>query len=121
MKQVILDTNCLLYAVEKRIDPFENIQSMFDEEVEFIIPSGVVDELNSMTGKRTKQSLFASAMLKIIENKEIKPVSSTGKVDAWILNFAAKKKEIVVCTYDRQLRKNLKTLGVIVISLRGQR
>lgn len=121
MKQVILDTNCLLYAIEKRIDPFEAVKRLFEEPVEFVVSKGVLNELRSMAGQKTKKSLFASAALKLISAKEPRIEVDEGPVDGWIAGFASKNGNMAVCTYDRELRKNLKKLSVRVITLRRQR
>ena len=121
MKQVILDTNCLLYAIERRVDPFEAVKKLLDEPVEFVLSKGILNELKSMAGKKAKDSLFASAALKLISAKEARIEENEGPVDGWIARFAAKNGDVAVCTYDRQLRKNLKKLSVRVITLRGRR
>jgi len=90
---------------------------MFDEPIEVLVPEGVVNELKAMAGKKTKEALFASAALKLIKAKGIEAAPSEGPVDKWITDYAAKR-NAVVCTYDRQLRKNLKKLGVKGITLK---
>jgi rRNA-processing protein FCF1 len=138
-KTIVLDTNFLIAQFTQCIDIFNEIVKIADTEgfaFELIIPSKVLDELAALAGGKRKESTAASAAIQQLKRKiaegSVKVIKTQMPVDEWIINFVKMKTEermksqkttkstkptatetsIVICTNDKQLRENLKKLGV---------
>ncbi len=129
IKQVMLDTNALVFSVQNKVDFVSRITEMLEGcNFEFIIPSGVVDELQMMINSKsikTKDKLSAGISLKLISGlvnqRKIKVVDSDLPVDDWMIKQAKlpeNKGRLAVFTYDRPLKQYLKKLGVQLILLK---
>lgn len=121
---VIVDTNCLLYSVENKLDLFESISQAMEGKGKYsiIVPSSVISELMSMAGKTGKQAATATVAISIFSSREIHPIRTEMKADAWIKQISKQLSDLgktcYVCTYDKALKKNLKELGAVIISLK---
>jgi uncharacterized protein len=116
LKTVLLDTNFLLVPYQFKIDVFNRIEELLEQPHEFIVPSGVVGELENLGKGKGKEGAAARFGLKLIRHNKPKIVESEGNVDNWIVGHAVETGAIVA-TNDRKLRVKLKKNRVKVISL----
>ncbi|MDE1761837.1 MAG: hypothetical protein KGH59_01400 [Candidatus Micrarchaeota archaeon] len=115
MKIIILDTSSILFGLSNKTDAIQSVAENFPEySVE--VPSGVVRELTKISGGKKKESRQAKVALALIKSHGVKVVRSSGYVDSWILDNAAKSKAIV-CTNDIGLKRELKARGIMSVSL----
>ncbi len=115
-KKVLLDTNFLLVPYQFRIDIFEEIGELIDGPHSFILPSGVMGELEKLSKGKGKEGAAARFALKLLGARKPAEVKSSGNVDDWIVEYA-RGSGIVVATNDRRLRGRLKKNRVKVISV----
>lgn len=116
MKKVLLDTNFLLVPYQFKIDVFTKIEELLEQPHQFIVPSGVIGELEKLGKGKGKEGAAARLGLKLIAHNKPIVVESEGNVDNWILGYAGKT-GVIVATNDRKLRVKLKKNRVKVISL----
>ena len=115
-RKVLLDTNFLLVPYQFKLDIFTKIEEMLEAPHTFVVPTGVVGELENLSKGKGKEGAAARFGLKLLRLKEHESVESNGNVDNWIVDYA-KGKGIIVATNDRALRVKLKKNRVKVISL----
>lgn len=118
-KKVVLDTNFLLVPYQFGLDIFIEIERILEVPHEFIVPSGVVAELEGLGKGKGKEGAAARFALKLLGAHKCTSVESAGNVDGWILEYAPSEGALVA-TNDRSLRNRLKKRGVKVISLRSR-
>lgn len=117
-KIVILDSSAIMMLFEFSIN-LENELSRLLGGFHIIIPKPIVEELRLLAEHgKGKKRLIAKPALKLIERYEI--VYAPGGGDDSIL-FLAKKFNGVVLTNDRELRNQVKDLGLCSIYLRGKK
>lgn len=119
MRQVVLDTNFLLLPLQFKINIFKQIEEIIEAPHEFVVPSGVVGELKVIARGRGRDGSAARFALKLLESGKARRVPSTGNVDDWIVDYAAKE-GAAVATNDMLLRNRLKKAGVKMIALRSR-
>ena len=115
-RKVLLDTNFLLVPYQFKLDIFTKIEEMLETPHSFVVPTGVVGELEKLSKGKGKEGAAARFGLKLLKLKEHESIESSGNVDNWIRDYA-KGKGIIVATNDRALRVKLKKNRVKVISL----
>ncbi|MCS7093615.1 MAG: hypothetical protein RMJ18_00260 [Candidatus Aenigmarchaeota archaeon] len=113
--KILLDTNFLLDMIRFKIN-FEDFYP--DEKIEFFVSSSTINELKSISNKKTKEGRLALVALKMIENDGIKVVDSMkDRVDEDLIELA-KNKNFIVATNDKDLRKKLKINNIKTICLK---
>ena len=128
-KTVLLDTNALVFSVQNKVDFMHEISEILEGgSFEFVIPSGVIDELQDMRDSdslKLKEKLSANIALKLVTDLanqgKIKVRDSDLSVDDWMIKQAKlpeNKGRLAVFTYDRSLKQYLKKLGVQLILLK---
>jgi len=115
-KKILLDTNFLLVPYQFKLDIFAKLGEVIEGPHSFIVPTGVIQELQGLSTGKGKEGAAARFALKLIRTRKPLEVESSGNVDNWILEYA-KKTRIIVATNDRTLRSRLKRKRVKVISL----
>jgi rRNA-processing protein FCF1 len=114
--KLIFDTNFLIDLARFRIG-FEEIENLGEE---LLTLNSVVKELEKIASSKGKNSKNAKIALKLIELKNIRIIKSKEKnVDKGILKLA--KKNTLIATNDRKLRKILKKRGIKTIYLRKKK
>jgi len=119
MITVLLDTNALLMPHQHGVDVFAEIDRIIDEIHEIITLSTVVEELKGLSCSSSDDGAAARVGLRLLKEKTLRLVPSSGDVDDAIVEYA-EKNNAVVCTNDKALKRRLKVRGVRTISLRGQ-
>ena len=117
--KIILDTNILIYAAKQKIDLVSQIKGRHGQSAEIIVPNLVKEELESLktSAKKGSDKQAANLALQIIEFSNLKEIELYGKTDDEIIIWA-KQNKAVVATSDRELKRKLKSKGIIVFSLR---
>jgi len=106
MKRSILDTNFILSCVKQKIDFFEDIKMM---GIQILIPKQVINELKNLKNQNSELSL------KILEKNRFKKIDlGKGDVDRSIIKFAKKNPRIIVATLDREIKKKVKNLKLLI-------
>jgi len=114
MKKVVLDTNFILTCVKQKIDFLDEIKFM---GIEILIPEEVLEEIKEIMrfGKRLYFRENAKLALKILNKNEFKKIKlGTADVDKGLVNFAAKNKDVIVATLDRELKKKIKKPKLVI-------
>ncbi len=108
-KQVLLDTSILLLPGMELKDIFTPIE----QEYEILIPEACIKELRAMTQSQDKRGRSAKLALILIEQKNLKIISSTQlqRADDELLRIA-KQLKIPIITLDKELKKRAKQQGI---------
>ncbi len=121
--EILLDTNFILTCVKQHIY-FDSIaDEMFDEEILWIIPQDVLNELGNLKTKKgmKKEDKDAAGVsfeiLKILNPKIIELPGNNPNVDSKIVNYILDT-EIILATLDRDLKKRVKNR---ILTIRGKR
>lgn len=122
MKKVVLDTNFLMLPHTKKIDIFDEISRLINENYEAVTFTCIIKELNDIIKNKAskgRDKTAAKVALKLIEKKGVKVIEKTSNVDEAILEYAKENKDTVVCTNDKELRKKVQKVGVETIGMRS--
>lgn len=120
MKRIILDTNFLTIPHQFKVDIFEEIDELMEEDYEITTLDCIVEELKRMSKSKSKDAVAAKVGLDLIKKKKVKVIkTSEKKVDKVILEMA--DKDTVVATNDRVLRQKLKNKNVRTVYLRSKK
>ncbi len=113
--KVVLDTNTLL-LLNEGIDIFSLINDALNEPYTLCTTQGVLDELERMMVKKSKQGFAAKLGYILAKQKDLKILQSSLKthVDDAIVDLATPKRHIVA-TQDRELIQKLLEKGVRVL------
>lgn len=109
---VLLDTNFLVLPTQFRIDIFNEIKEKLPTAKLATIPQ-VVRELEKL-GKR------GSPALQMIKKFNVKIIEANGKADDALLELA-EKRNALLCTNDRELKKRAIAKGIAVIFMRKRK
>ncbi len=123
MKKILLDTNFLLAPIQFKIDIFSEIDRICIFSYKLYILDRAIEELNNIIEKQKGKSKEAAKFaLKLVKLKEIGIIKTSEKltVDELILNNA-NKKEFIVATQDKLLKKELKTKHIPLIIIRQKK
>ncbi len=119
MRKVLLDTNFLLIPYMFKINIFREIEYLVDDAVEYVVLSGVKEELLKLARNKGKEGRASKFALQVLEAEKVRVVAYQGAVDKGIVEVA-KREGAVVCTNDKKLRFKLKKEGIPVIVLKGR-
>ncbi len=106
--EIVIDTNILIYATERRIDLFEAIKERFGS-VPVKIPNLVLREVMDLSEKARKGSdkRAAKLALEILKTKKFDVVKIQAEyADDAIIQYS-KNKDVVVLTMDLRLQGRL--------------
>lgn len=119
--KVVIDTNALIYSVEKPVDLLSELSRVISAAYEVLIPLPVIEELNSIrTSGKPKEKRLATLALKMISGYSTVAEQDRGlPADASIANRAKGEKWVVV-TNDNILRRALRERGVPVIFIKDR-
>jgi len=115
--KILLDTNFILTSVKQKLDFFRLADELFDEELEWIVPVEVLEELKKLSkrkGEKTKDRQAAQTALEILKKHKTEKIKLKNQnVDKGLGNYV-KKHKIVLATLDKELKKQINT-GVLTI------
>jgi rRNA-processing protein FCF1 len=122
--KIILDTNFLIYCAREKLDYFEEISNMINEDYELVVPLQVINELDKLKNDKLKKvngrdKQAADLALQLLDKYQIKTLSPGGKnVDEAIINLAKEDIKNIVCTLDREMRH---ILGRVILINKGKK
>ena len=121
--KILIDTNFILTCMKQKID-FPNLaDEIFDEEIEWIVPQEVLNELGTLKdrkGMKVKERNAAKISFEMLGKINAKVVELGGKnpnVDIKIVNYILGKK-IILATLDRNLKERVKNK---ILTIRGKK
>lgn len=116
--EIICDTSFIIALVSNPIKCLDKVENEIGK-LKFIVPTFVLDELNSIEKKSgPKKSMIANTAIRICKLKfEIKDIGKSKNVDKDILNYATRNKRFGVATLDGKLLNRLKMAEVTTITL----
>lgn len=116
--EIICDTSFIIALVSNPIKCLDKVENEIGK-LKFIVPTFVLDELNSIEKKSgPKKSMIANTAIRISKLKfEIKDIGKSKNVDKDILNFTTRNKRFGVATLDGKLLNRLKMAEVTTITL----
>jgi rRNA-processing protein FCF1 len=121
--KILLDTNFILTCAKRGIDFPSVADDLIDEEIEWIVPQQVLNELGKIKDSSEKKGADKNAaelgfiMLQNLDNCNIVELENHRNVDIAIVNYVLGK-DIVVATMDRDLKKRI---GGRILSVRGDK
>lgn len=133
MVKVILDTNFLIYCAKNNLHYVEELNTLFNEKVNLVVPKQVIVELGVVINKKKyknaseikkKYPLFkkttgkdkeaAKLSLLLLKHNNVEEIEIVGEtVDDAIVNFSNSNVNNVVATLDREMRGELPRVVLI--------
>ena len=116
--EIICDTSFLIALVSNPIKCLDKVENEIGK-LEFIVPTFVLDELDSIERKSgPKKSMIANTAIRISKLKfEIKDIGKSKNVDNDILDYVTKNRKFAVATLDNKLLNRLIMADVTTITL----
>jgi len=107
-----------------KVDIFEELKQLMDTPYELCIFAATIEELTKISSTSNKDKPAAKVGLSLIKQQNLKILPNSFKntggeehyIDAIILNTA--KSSDIVCTQDKDLKRNLKAHDVKIITLK---
>ena len=123
MKKILLDTNFLLIPFQFKVDIFSEFERICFFNYKLFVLDKSLNELKKIHEKQKGKNKHAAEFaLKLIKLKNINIIKTTEKIptDDLILK-KSDKKEYVVATQDKILKKQLKLRQIPIIILRQKK
>ena len=112
MVEVICDTNFLIHLATRRIKNIDNLDVEVGQ-ITFVVPQVVKNELSELE-KNPEKNQDIQSTLNYIKNFKIIPILGTF-ADKELLDYVSNNK-VIVATMDKELKKQIKTLGSSIMS-----
>jgi len=120
MKNVILDTNSLLFPAQFNVDVYEEVKRVMHHSFELFVLERSVDELKKIvTEQKGKDKEAAKLALQIMVGRVNYLKTEKGHVDDLIVERV--DKDTYVVTQDRELKDRVQEKGGNVITLRNKK
>ena len=119
MVVVGLDTNALMMPVECDIRVFDELDRLFGPVAELVVPSAVIEELDSLAGGHSEAATAASVGKDLAGRCRVVETNVSYADDA-IVELATDGELDYVVTNDAPLRDRLRSHGVHVVSRQGE-
>ncbi len=118
--KIILDSNFLLVPAQFKLDIFEGIMSVLNQNYESIVLSTTIDELRSIMERGApKLRKQAEMALKLAEKCDLTIVDRKhGETNDEVIIRIAQQKKCIVATNDSELRKRLRNISIPVVYVR---
>ena len=117
MKKIILDTNFLLIPGSLKVDIFAEIDRICLFKYQVCVLDKTINELKKLAEGKSKTAKNAKLGLDLIKQKEVKIIKTENQklthTDDLILALA--DKNTLVATQDRELKKRLKSIPLIIL------
>ena len=122
MKKILLDTNFLMISFQFRVDIFSEIERICNFNYKLFVLDKTIEELKNIyetqKGKHKEASKIALQLLKLKKVDVIK-TGSKKHTDDIILDYA--KKDYLVATQDKDLKRKLINFGIEVIVMKQKK
>lgn len=109
MKQIILDTDFIIFAADNKIDIKSELERICDFSFEICLLDRTLDELEGKPLARLAKALVAN--FRVIETTRDRPVD----------DLLLAMDEIIVVTQDKELKEKLKKRNIPVITTRQRK
>jgi len=120
MKKIIFDTNFLTLPHQFKIDIFNEIDRIMEENYVLFTLDSVINELNKLSKSKGKDAIAAKIGLELIKKKNINIINTEEKnVDKAIISIS--NKDTIIATNDKILRKKLNDKNIKTIYLRSKK
>ena len=122
MKKILLDTNFLMICAQFKVDIFSEIERICNFNYDIYILDKSIDELyNIIEKQKGKHKEAAKIALQLLKIKKIKIIKTGyGKTDDIIVECAYKK-DYLVATQDKDLKRKLINQSTTVIILKQKK
>ena len=122
MKKILLDTNFLMICAQFKVDIFAEIERICNFNYDIYILDKSIDELyNIIEKQKGKHKEAAKIALQLLKIKKIKIIKTgSGKTDDIIVECAYKK-NYLVATQDKDLKRKLINQSTTVIILKQKK
>ena len=120
MKRIILDTNMLMVPGALGVDLLGEIERVCLFRYQLAILESTLHELAKLGKGKTKEAAQAKLALTLLKHAKMKIIPGEGFVDDLIVE-EGKKKDTIIATQDRPLKRRLKAQGTPTIILRNKR
>jgi len=123
MKKILLDTNFLMICAQFKVDIFSEIERICNFNYKLYVLDKTVDELKNIIKKQKgkhKESAKIGLQLLKIKKIEIIKTDSFEKTDDIIVEYAYKK-DYIVATQDKDLKRKLINQGTMTIILKQKK
>jgi len=123
MKKILLDTNFLMICAQFKVDIFSEIERICNFNYKLYVLDKMVDELKYIIGKQKgKHKEAAKIALQLLKIKKIEIIKtdSSEKTDDIIVEYAYKK-DYLVATQDKDLKRKLINQGTTTIILKQKK
>ncbi len=120
--EILLDTNFILTCAKQKIDFASLADNIIDEEINWIIPQDVLNELGALkdrVGMKTKDRDAAKLGFETIQDLDAQIVQLPGKnpnVDIKIVSYITDK-NIVLASMDKNLKSRINNK---ILTIRGK-
>ncbi len=121
--KILIDTNFILTAVKQKIDLQEKINEATSEQVEWLIPQDVLNELGNIKDRKEsspsdKQAAELSfQILKTLNPTTIELSGKNPNVDIKIVNYIIDT-PIILATLDKNLKQRVQNK---ILTIRGKK
>ena len=119
MKQVVLDTNFILTAIQNKIDFIEGITFL---GLTPVVPKQVISELNKIVESKKKLKFKDDAKLglMILSKKKIEKIDlKNDYVDDGLIDYAEQNKTAIIATMDKELKSKLSNQRLVIRASKG--
>ncbi len=118
--RIIIDSNFLLVPAQFKLDIFEGLLNLLNQNYESIVLSTTMGELRSIVERGApKLRKQAEMALKLAEKCSLVSVArKTGETNDEVIIRVAKQRKWLVATNDSELRKRLRNISVPVVYVR---
>ena len=117
MVEVICDTSFLIHLATNRIKNLDNLDVEIGQ-VSFVVPQVVKNELFKLEKNPEKKQDIQSTF-NFIKKFKIVPILGSF-ADKELLDYVSKNR-VIVATMDRELKKQIKTLGSSILSIHNDK
>jgi rRNA-processing protein FCF1 len=120
--KILIDTNFILTAVKQKIDIEVVAAEIIDEDIHWIVPQQVLNELGNLKDAKGMKSVdrqAAALSFDVLQQiaPEVVDVGRNPNVDIGIVNYIMDK-DIVLATLDRGLQDRVKNK---MLTIRGKK
>jgi rRNA-processing protein FCF1 len=118
--KIILDSNFLLVPAQFKLDIFEGLLNLLNQNYESIVLSTTMDELRSIMERGApKLRKQAEMALELAEECDLVNVDRKhGETNDDVIIRVAKQMKCLVATNDSELRKRLRNISIPVVYVR---